>query len=63
MASVETETTSNIIDPNALLVGWLVGKHIAAQRNEEPVSAELINGILYIKNAPATLTDGILEVK
>ena len=54
------------IDPTSFMQGWLIGKRLAAMRGEllnDDTEVELIDGILYIKNAKAILTNGILEMK
>lgn len=79
MAEEETKTTNEVetasdpipvggepIDPTSFLQGWLVGIRLASMRGEllnDDTEVELIDGILYIKNAKAILTNNVLEVE
>lgn len=47
----------------AILLGWLVGYIIRDSLRGDTVDAELIDGVLYIRNASAILNGNILEVK
>lgn len=62
-ATDDSGTVSTIApEPVSLTMGWLVGRRIAVQRRKDTVDATLENGILYVKNASAVLSGGILEV-
>ena len=56
-------------DPTSMYLGWLVGRRITGLRkikvirDAELIDAELIDGVLYIKNAPNAILNGnTLEV-
>jgi hypothetical protein len=55
------------IDSYSMVLGWLMGQAIASHRGEsaenaDTIVATLLDGILYIKKAPATLNGNTLEV-
>lgn len=62
-ASDPVPVTPSTIDRTSMLLGWLMGRQIAGQRTYNEIDAELINGVLYIKNAKAYLNDNVLEVE
>lgn len=65
----EVKTTSQPIDPNSLLQGYLVGCRLRAMRGKKPVvpsdgQYEVIfaNSELYIKKAPAVMLGTVLSL-
>jgi hypothetical protein len=64
---IEIDTIAHYpIDPTSFMQGYIVGRRLARMRLkllDDNIDTELIDGILYIKNAKAILANGILEVK